>query len=250
MNTIDITKHHKNKVFANQSLEWLDLDSKSLWYQNMQDPERRQQLTKYGFAHSDSIVYKLNSHGFRSEEFDDRAGFIALGCSFTCGIGLPIDQVWPSIVAQRTGLIPWNLGIGAAGLDTCFRMLYNYIDQLKPKFVMLLMPDPNRFEIHNLGMPSMVMHNSTHPNSAIESLKKFYFSDEQNSAVNLAKNMLAINQICQSRHIKLMAKPLYPTLLGTRVSSDKWPAARDLQHVGYLEQQRCAEIFLTELDQN
>lgn len=247
---LDITPKHKNDFVAGQRLYWLDLDSEELWKTNMQDPERRAQLEKYGFDRPDAITYDMNSKGFRSEEFDDRPGFIALGCSFTCGIGLPVDQVWPSIVSQATGLVPWNLGIGASGLDTCFRMLYNYIDRLDTKFVMLLTPDRDRFEIHKLGTPCMVMHNKTHPDSAIDEIKKFWFSDDQNTATNYNKNLLAIQQLCQSRKIKLIIKHQVPDLLGQKISQDQWPTGRDLKHVGYLEQKRCAEIFLNELNQN
>lgn len=246
----DITQKHKNSRLSGQRLHWLDLDSEELWQSNMAVPERRAQLEKYGFDKPDAITYDINSHGFRSDEFDNRAGFIALGCSFTCGIGLPVHQVWPSIVARSTGLVPWNLGIGASGLDTCFRMLYNYIDRLNVEFVMLLTPDPDRFEIHKLGTPCMVMHNKTHPDSAIDEIKKFWFSDDQNTAVNYNKNLLAIQHLCHSRKIKLIIKHQFPDLLGQRISQDTWPAGRDLKHVGYLEQQRCAEIFLNELNQN
>lgn len=247
---LNITSKHKNNFIAGQRLYWLDLDSEKLWQANMADPERRAQLERFGFDKPDAITYDMNKKGFRADEFDNRPGFIALGCSFTCGIGLPIDQVWPSIVGQSTGLVPWNLGIGGCGLDTCFRMLYNYIDQLNVKFVMLLTPDRDRFEIHKLGTPCMAMHNSPHPDSVINDIKKFWFSDEQNTAVNFNKNLLAIQQLCASRQIKLIIKHQVPDLLGQKITQAQWPSGRDLVHVGYLEQKRCAEIFLTDLNQN
>lgn len=246
----DITKAHKNQCFANQTLHWLDLDSKELWQTNMADPKRRAQLEKFGFDRPDAITYQMNSHGFRCDNFDSRPGFIALGCSFTCGIGLPVEQVWPTMVSQATGLVPWNLGIGAAGLDTCFRMLYNYIDLLQPRFVMLLAPDPDRFEIHALGQPCMTMHNKTHSSATIDEIKKFWFSDEQNTNVNYTKNLLAMQQVCASRNVKFIIKRQHPDLLGKKITRCEWPSGRDLCHVGYLEQKSCATLFLQALDQN
>jgi hypothetical protein len=246
----NITKLHNNQHLANQTLHWFDLDSQELWQANMADPKRCAQLEQFGFDQPDAITYQMNNHGFRCDDFDRRPGFIALGCSFTCGIGLPVQQVWPSIVGQVTRLVPWNLGIGGAGLDTCFRMLYNYIDLLQPEFVMLLTPDPDRFEIHALGIPCMTMHNNTHHNPAIDKVKKFWFSDEQNTNVNYTKNLLAMQQLCNSRNVKLIIKNLYPDLLGKKLTQSNWPTGRDLCHVGYLEQQRCAELFLQALDQN
>lgn len=246
----NITKSHRYTSMANQCLSWLDVDNEQRWHQHMRDPERQQQLIKYGYDKPGIITYSLNSHGFRSDEFDDSPGFIALGCSFTMGIGLPVDHVWPSMVSQDTGLKAWNLGIGGCGLDTCFRMLYSYIDVLHPRFVMLLMPDPDRFETHMLGQPEMIMHNSPPTTQAVETIKKHYFSDPQNTAVNVEKNMLAIRQMCDSRGIKLINKPVYPTLLGQKLTTDKWPDARDLMHVGHAHQRHCADQFLADLDQN
>ena len=243
----NITKLHKNQHLVNQTLHWLDIDNKELWQSNIADPARRAQLEHFGFDRPDAITYQMNSHGFRCNDFDSRPGFIALGCSFTSGIGLPIEQVWPTIVGNFAGLVPWNLGIGGAGSDTCFRMLINYIDLLNPKFVMLLTPDPDRFEIHYLSRPYTIMHNQAHPNSKINEIQKFWFSDEQNTLVNYTKNLLAMQQICSSRNIKFVIKKLYPDLLGQNITQAQWPSARDLQHVGYLEQKRCAELFLQDL---
>ena len=249
MNII-LTNKHKNSHLANTTRQWMDLDSKESWQAHMRNPEQKQHLAKYGFDQPESISYQMNNCGFRCDDFDHRPGFIALGCSFTMGIGLPIEQVWPTMIGATTGLAVWNLGISASGLDTCFRMLYCYIDILKPKFVMLLIPDKGRFEIHHLDMPALVMHNSKHPNPEIELIKKFYFSDEQNSYSNYVKNMLAITQICESKQVKLIAKPCNPTLIGFYPPVEKWPASRDLQHVGYPEQRRCADLFLLDLNQN
>ncbi len=245
-----ITNKHKYQSFANQTLQWLDLDSESLWETNMQDPQRRAHLVKYGFDQSQAVTYQMNSHGFRSAEFDSGSGFIALGCSFTCGIGLPATQIWPSLVGQAVGLTSWNLGIGGAGLDTCFRMLYTYIDMLSPKFVMLLTPDQHRFEIHDLDQPRMIMHASNYNSADITTIKKFWFANEQNTLINHTKNLLAIQQLCASKQVKLIVKNLYPDLLGTIAPHEPWPASRDLQHVGYPEHRHCADQFLQALHQN
>lgn len=247
---ISLTNKHKTSNFANTTRQWLDLDSEERWLNHMQNPEQRQHLEKYGFDRPDSIIYQMNDHGFRCNNFDNRPGFIALGCSFTCGIGLPINQIWPSIVGQTAGLTPWNLGVAGTGLDTSFRLLHYYIDILKPKFVMLLVPQHDRFEIHYLNSPYAIMHNSMHLGSELEVIKRVYLLDDQNSSVNYVKNMLAIAQVCASRQVKLITKPLEPTLIGSYRPTEKWPASRDLAHVGYPEQAHCAKLFLQDLDQN
>jgi hypothetical protein len=246
---MQITKQHRYEQFANQTLKWFDLDKHELWLENMQDPEKRKQLEQFGFGHPDAIDYKINAQGFRSVEFDNTPGFIALGCSFTCGVGLPAEQVWPGMIARATGLNAWNLGLGGCGLDTCFRLLYNYIDVLNPKFVMLLAPDQDRFELHIRDTPVSIMHHTeTFGPAHLEQIKQIWYTDDQNSTVNYLKNMLAITQLCNDRQIPLIAqkvKTLYQNKLDT-----KWPSSRDLRHVGYAEQRACADQFLRELNQN
>lgn len=247
---MQITKKHRYEQFSNQTLKWLDLDSQHLWLENMQNPEKRKQLEQFGFGHPNAIDYKINAQGFRSSEFDNSPGFIALGCSFTCGIGLPCEQVWPSMVARATGLNAWNLGIGGCGLDTCFRLLYNYIDALNPKFVMLLAPDPDRFELHLQGTPLPIMHHTEGPGPAetIKQIKQIWYTDDQNSNVNYLKNILAITQLCNNRQIPLIIRKVN-TLYQNKLASS-WPSARDLRHVGHAEQRACADQFLKDLNQN
>jgi hypothetical protein len=250
---MQITKHHRYEQFANQTLKWFDTDKHEFWLENMQNPEKRKQLEQLGFGHPDAIDYKINAHGFRSVEFDHTPGFIALGCSFTCGIGLPLQQTWPDMIARATGLNAWNLGIGGCGLDTCFRLLYNYIDVLNPKFVMLLTPESTRFELHCKDTPIGIMHGFKAKAEMIapallEQIKQIWYTDDQNSTVNYLKNLLAITQLCSDRQIPLITqkvKTLYQNKLATQ-----WPSARDLQHVGHAEQRACADQFLKELNQN
>ena len=246
---MQITKKHRYEQFANLTLKWLDLDSHKLWLENMQDPKKRKQLEQFGFGHPDAIDYKINTQGFRSSEFDNSPGFIALGCSFTCGIGLPLEQVWPSMIAEATGLTARNLGIGGCGLDTCFRLLYNYIDVLNPKFVMLLAPDPFRFELHIQGTPLPVMHHTKGPSATpLDQIKQIWYTDDQNSNVNYLKNMLAITQLCNNQQIPLITRKVN-TIYQNKLSSS-WPSARDLRHVGHAEQRNCADQFLKDLNQN
>jgi hypothetical protein len=242
---MNLTKKHRYSQYRNQTVDWLDTDSETTFQANMQDPIKRQQLEKYDWHLPKCITYKFNSHGFRSEEFSSGAGFIALGCSFTAGIGLPIHQVWPSIVAERIGLQAWNLGIGGSSMDTCFRMLANYIEELCPKFVMLLRPHLGRFEIHNHQGPTNILPNmglrSEHPE-----IQKLWYAYEQNQIVNFYKNTIAIEYLCNKHNVKLIIKDSKEDL-SIDPSPDAYPAARDLSHNGAASHVWCAERFLKDL---
>jgi hypothetical protein len=97
------------------------------------------------------IQYRYNSLGFRTKEFDqyrDTAVDIALGCSFTEGIGLPEHCTWPSIVEQYCGRPLLNLGLATGSCDTVYRILSNITGLFDIQTVFILWPDPSRFELY------------------------------------------------------------------------------------------------------
>lgn len=96
---------------------------------------------------TESITYKYNSRGFRCDEFtysDHRLVF--LGCSFTEGIGLPLEETFSHIIhseiQKRIGKnFPyWNLGLAGCGLDSIVRCSYSFYNQLKPQVIISLFP--------------------------------------------------------------------------------------------------------------
>ena len=240
---LPISNQHRYLRYAGRTLEWLDSDDYNLWRQNMRDIDRRPVLERFGWDKPGVITYSMNSHGFRSVEFNQEPGIITLGCSFTAGIGLPNDQIWPTIVAQLTGCQVWNLGIGGAAMDTCFRLLYNYIDKLNVTAVLLLQPSPLRFETHHNGEIEVFMPNG-HSDPRLDDIKKYWYSDTQNERINAVKNTLAMQALCDQRGIKLIVKDIDVYLH----SPDQYPGARDLMHSGYDLQQLWANQFINSLN--
>lgn len=237
-----IQAKHPCDHHAGKTLFWLSSDSESLWNQNMADPRRAIWLKELGFDTPDCITYQMNRHGFRTGEFDDQACFVALGCSFTAGIGLPEPYIWPSWVQQSTGLVGRNLGIAGSGLDTAFRLLLFYIDQLNVKAVLLLKPSVDRFEFHINDRPHLF-----HPHyQGTETIHKYWYADRQNSRINYHKNIAAIQGLCAQRNIKLIIKDVDQDLLIHR-KPGPYPGARDLVHVGQHEQNMLAQEFVREL---
>lgn len=224
---------HKNKI-----LRWIDSDSEEVYLNNIKDPERLAQLKKYGWDQPDAITYQFNRDGFRCNEFDNSPGIITIGCSFTAGVGLPLDTTWPTIVGNTLGLSVWNLGIGGASMDTCFRLLNHYIDKLNSQYVLLLTPPVQRFELHDTD----TVH-CFHPQQIIHPIQRWWYNCDSNGQLNFYKNTLALEQLCQQHGKRLIIKDHETALFGIP-PRDKWPPARDMLHVGTLEQSRCAAIFL------
>jgi hypothetical protein len=236
---MDLSNHHSQNSFKNSIHDWIGADTQILFEEHIKDPVRKYQLEKYGFFDSNNpISYKFNQDGFRCKNFDDSNSMIALGCSFTMGVGLHAENTWPSIIEQQLKLTVWNLGIGGASMDTCFRMLNYYISKLNAKCVLALGPPNQRFELHtDGGVKCFMPSENKHP------VQQYWYQNETNGELNYYKNCLAIQQLCQQRGKKCVIG-YASDLLIKKNPSDQWPGARDMLHAGAQEQQSCAGYFL------
>jgi hypothetical protein len=253
--------------FRSQTLNWSGSDSIDLYEKNLKN--NYSELKKYGWIDS-QFTYKFNSYGFRCEEFDNKPTMMTLGCSNTFGTGLPVDKIWPELLAKDLNMKCANLGIGGGSLDTAFRMCEGYIDIINPKLVVLLEPPEVRMELFlndiNNG-PSMLgpwiaehfnpyHHESPPPSdydpknysSLITTIKNFtesWITNENNCYFNRKKNILAIEQICMERNIKFIYTVYTPSFdFKTMLPSS---FARDLMHGGVEDHKKITKELLTKL---
>lgn len=189
--------HHYHSRDKNKTLEWSGTDNLETYNQNIKDPKKYAILKNNNWL--DPIEYKFNNHGFRADAFDDRPAGLALGCSFTNGTGLRIEQVWPSILSKLLNIHVWNLGIGGASFDTVFRILEYYLPKLNPKFVCVLMPPVNRFEYCNRDDSYYIIQANS--SEAHSQFAKEWLTQEVNGISNRRKNMLAVQQLCSINNI-------------------------------------------------
>ena len=98
---------------------WQGIDSPESYQKNMEDPAGRNLLERNNWVEA-VIDYQVNSWGFRSElGFDlvEEPCIVALGCSFTFGVGLHEYQTWPSLLGKLMGVRVLNLGMPGHSLD-------------------------------------------------------------------------------------------------------------------------------------
>ena len=210
-------------------------DNQDLWQSNLEDLTNYEFFKENGWLDPQAIIYNFNTHGFRCEEFDDRSSWVALGCSFTQGVGLNIDDTWVSMLAKHTGNHIWNLGVGSAALDSCFRILDYYIDKLNVQGVFLLQPPNHRFELFVNGHVEIYLpkHNGAH-----DIFYKSWHSDPCNSKFNAQKNILAMEKICDDRNVRFITRP------STDLNGGKsYRQARDLMHHGKADHMHLADLF-------
>lgn len=96
------------------------------------------------------IIYKFNNFGYRTnEDFNkERKGIITLGCSFTEGVGIPIDWLWGYKLSNKINLPLFNLGVGGSGIRDCFERLISFGDYLNYEYIFLLTPFPGRLSYY------------------------------------------------------------------------------------------------------
>jgi hypothetical protein len=189
----------------------------------MRDPEKKKYVENMGWATPGCFTYRLNSQGFRTDELEpDPDSFVALGCSFTAGIGLPLEMVWPSLISRRLDRRVFNLGVGGAGMDTVFRIADYWLPIIRPKFVALLVPPIDRLEVmeDSNGDGNVIRPCDAHKDQFI----KMWWASEENSKNNARKNILAVHSICDT-----LSVPLFVVSCGRLYSFDH---ARDFLHHG------------------
>jgi hypothetical protein len=241
---------HNGTYYAGKTLEWLPTDTQELFGKLVQDPNHRAYFAEQGWLEPGAISYKINSEGFRCEEFAvDEPCMIALGCSYTVGIGLPIDVIWPTLVGRELGLKVYNLAWGGNSTDTCFRLARYWIPKLKPSVVAMLAPPRSRIEVSTIPgtvLPVeifMPMSQSMLFRESDEYLKH-WFSNEKNHFDNQEKNMLAIESIAVQNSAKFTAIKVDNEAACCR---DQFDYARDYMHTGPTAHKLLADTILRQL---
>ena len=154
----------------------------------------------------ESITYKMNEYGFRSDPFEPsnyRLAFI--GCSITEGIGLPLEetfsyQVYSNIKKAIGKEFPyWNLGLGGCGLDSIIRSYYNFHDIIKPQVVIAL------FTGYRLELFKDIWY-SILPNSDIHRIlsKNPYLIDKNVIRYNTEKNLAMLDLMLEKNKTMLI----------------------------------------------
>lgn len=241
---------HFGTYRAGSTQEWLPTDTKENFDRLMQDPAHQKYFSELGWDKPGAINYDINSEGFRCDEFDYTTPcMISLGCSYTIGIGLPVDLIWPSLVGAATGLKVANLAWGGNGTDTCFRLAEYWIPKLQPKLVTMLAPPETRFEIlldtnvHHLPVDVIMPETNSAIFSSSDTFIKHWLLNDENSRLNQLKNCLAVKQLCAEHDIPCLIERAQDHMSWSR---EEIGYARDFMHGGPVIHKRIAEKMLND----
>lgn len=231
---------HFGKISANTVFDWMPSDSEESYQRMIQDPAHQAYFAEQGWDKPGGITYRINNEGFRGDNFDYTSpGMIALGCSFTFGIGLPEKDIWPTLVGQSLGLKVANLSWGGIAADSCFRLAAYWVPRLRPKIVVMLTPPPDRFEVFldpdwatksNRAIAlDVLMPQSQSKEFEQDSFFRHWWLNNENSKINRLKNQLALKQVCQEYDIPCMIYCCFDAFGRTR---EEVGYARDYMHAG------------------
>jgi hypothetical protein len=227
---------------AGQTINWISPDTKEKYQQHMNDSVKRNMLQLFGWVDR-HIDYTFNSDGFRTEEFDSRQNFVAIGCSFTQGTGVAEHERWTTVLSKMLNLWCWNLGVAGAASDTCYRIARHYLVQLKPQFVVFLEPRANRIELHTGPdhPPHLINWAYDQANWGSGPFIKTMLAHDENLEIRAEKNRAAIAYVCSQLGIPLImyAPDDFLNLIRDKRQLD---LGRDLLHPGRLNNAAFAQV--------
>jgi|TARA_B110000914_G_C15484548_1_gene457349 hypothetical protein len=97
-----------------------------------------------------------NNYGFRCEDIEEKTDndlvIVSLGCSFTYGAGVHVEDRWTDVLCkkiQETTTLKvrnYNLALEGHSNDYCARMVFKTIENLKPDLYCFLFTYRNRME--------------------------------------------------------------------------------------------------------
>ncbi len=207
----------------------------------------RDLLEKNGWLHKNQITYTFNSHGFRSEEFND-VEILFNGCSHTLGVGLPIEQIWSKKVADYFDVKYHSLAM--AGSDNVFmaqRSVF-WIPRLKPKYYVVQESFRERFNWWgpDLDNPTKVEMQTTGAlgYTQIDRSILDMSSHRENYEWHYYCFRHIIEKICKQHNVKLIV--LSDDRMA-KINNPNLDLARDLQHRGQKENQKFARVVVDKI---
>ena len=153
-----------------------------------------------------------NAYGFREKREYQTSRNMALGCSYTYGVGVEREEAWPYILEKLIKSEVYNFGVGGASLDTMSRVASYWIPKLKPEKIFIALEFIDRIELF--------LENKTWGKITPFVPKIEHLFLEENIYVNFHKNINLLKSICRDNGTKMII--IHEELPGTdRLGSDK-----------------------------
>jgi hypothetical protein len=129
----------------------------TLKYQCSDDEETFRENLKtqpeYWYYRTHSVIYTLNSLGYRTREFDQidwKESIVMFGCSHVFGTGVTDEHTIPYFLEQLCGRPVINMGIGGSSIQTALHnsIILNDSEYPTPKAVVNMWTGLNRYQLY------------------------------------------------------------------------------------------------------
>lgn len=254
--------------------QWYPSDNLPTFQDNYKDPVKFSLLQKLGYSSKTfqplQVTYKLNKFGFRCKEFNDNPGIVFLGCSFTSGIGVEQELVFPQLVANHFDLECWNLGMPGKGPDipALYASLFMRQEIKNIKALVVFWPPTARNSIFVKNHQGLRIENLHEKNNFYKHLKPDYLPPlhkELNTSLTASNlgdivdyfNLFKVNNFMRYltyfQTFKNIANELGVPFV--HLSTDDvydqqglLDLGRDLSHFGRITHRKIADLIIKELD--
>lgn len=225
-------------------------DNKTRLLNHLNDTFAKEKLKEYNWLINESpreIEYKINRNGFRCNNFTSEPGIIFVGCSNTYGIGMTLENNWPSIVSKYFNLECWNLGTPGLSISSGTFYLLNWISDIpNPKAIVLLEPPDDRFELYTLKNDHIMI---SLLKTMLDSMQSSGFKNRIYQALSTTSTM---QQICDIQCLTLLAEKLNIPFIRNATSDiiktvEEIDFARDLMHFGNKMHSKIANHVIDQL---
>lgn len=95
---------------------------------------------KHSWSHED-FDYQFSEHGFRDSELPKHIDIGAFGCSYTFGVGLPLNNLWHKLLTKNTDLLSYNFGQPGASIGAITDIFNIVSNNVKIDKAVFLLPN-------------------------------------------------------------------------------------------------------------
>ena len=181
--------------------------------------DNAENFSPQGYWKEDDISYSINSHGFRTNEFSNLKtedyNIMFMGCSHMFGLGLRLEDTLPYIFTRLTkdsfypSVTGINMGVPAASMTLCVRILHQTINIIKPDMVICLAPAMSRNERYysknNIMEYEVILPSFFLETKKREKLGKSFFHYHTNETIlfQYIQNIIMMEYITSLHGVKL-----------------------------------------------
>jgi hypothetical protein len=146
-------------------------DLQHLLFRSLSDASRRSldDFNKTIYSDEDTVQkvsYNINSHGYRSVEFDKNNEILVLGCSQTYGSGMPDEFTWSSVFSNSINKKYSRIAIQGDSIGAQVYKAFKYFEEIgNPEIVVATFP---LYRLEFVSVPAKFMASARSGNTEFE----------------------------------------------------------------------------------